>query len=361
MVAVLAGLIGALTASGIGMVTGVFQHSSTVIRSVIPPTLTVSMAPPSSGTTVDWHAIDNKIAPSVVGVSVSGASGEQGSGLLMIDGQGVDYVVTDRSLFAADYDTGFVGGIKVSFLTGQQRPGHLIGLDKLSGLAVIAVTGAPQIFPTFGSVSQLQNANPVMAVAARTVSGGTVFFGSVSGEDDEVNLPQGADMDNLVAVSTPPMPAAATGGPLVDQYGHVVGITLSLNPTDVTDQGLSWAVPIDEALSVARQMVDGQSHPIHPWLGVTNSNDVPPVMAKPLGLSGGVSAGQVVPGSPAGSAGLQQNDIIYSFAGHPVNSTGSLTALVLASQPGAAEAISFIHNGKPLTRVVHITKEPNDS
>src|SRR5262249_40494153 len=111
MVAVLAGLIGALTASGIGMVTGVFQHSSTAILPVIPPTLTVSMAPPPPGTTVDWHAIDNKIAPSVVGVSVSGANGQQGSGLLMIDGQGVDYVVTDRSLFAADYDTGSVGGI----------------------------------------------------------------------------------------------------------------------------------------------------------------------------------------------------------------------------------------------------------
>ena len=73
-VAIVAGLIGALAASGLGMVSGVFEQQTTIIHAVMPAAPVVSLAT-DSGAGVDWHAVDNAIAPSVVAISVTNASG----------------------------------------------------------------------------------------------------------------------------------------------------------------------------------------------------------------------------------------------------------------------------------------------
>ena len=77
-------------------------------------------------------------------------------------------------------------------------------------------------------------------------------------EDREVDVAGGSTMENLIAVSgSSPLPALASGGPLVDQQGQVVGITVSLDPTNTSDQGLVFAVPVDIAVHVTEQLLSG--------------------------------------------------------------------------------------------------------
>ena len=299
-VAIVAGIVGALAASGVVMATGAFNQTRSMI---VDPTLVSEPTPetPAGATAVDWNTVDDRVAPSVVAINATSPSGPSAaSGVMFVRGAHDAYVITDASAVVN------ANSIQVSFLSGVQENGKVVGSDPMTGLALIAVPNDQPYFPTVGTVANLDDADPVLAVGARTAPGGSVFSGAVSAEDREVSVTGGATLQNLIAVSNgPPIPVPAAGGPLVDQNGRVVGITVSLTPVDTADQDLTFAVPVDVAESVAQQLLAGDCCS-HPWLGVANSVTVPTVVAHQLGLIGGVSVGDVTPDSPASRLGLGQ-------------------------------------------------------
>lgn len=360
-VAVIAGMIGALTASGVGVASGWWYQHTTIVRSVLPSTPSVSLAE-AAGPSTNWAAVEESVAASVVGVSVSSPSGpQQGSGLVVMVANGnTAYVMTDRSLFAADRAAGYSGSVSITFLSGESAKAKLIGDDPLSGLALLAVPNlAKEVPAAAGTVANLREADPVMAVGARTLSGGSLSAGSVSAEDRTVNLTDGTDLDSLIAVTMPALTPQAAGGPLLDQYGRVVGLTVDLNPVDSADQAVTFAVPVDVVTRVASQLINRQ-RVSHPWLGVTDSEDVPAVMAHQLQLNGGVEAGLVAAGSPAARAGLQAHDIITSLDGRPMSSTGTLVAALATMNPGQVVPITFIHGGRTVQTSIRLANEPTD-
>ena len=360
-IAVIAGMVGALTASGVGLASGWWYQHTTIVRSVLPSTSSVSLAE-ASGSSTNWAAVEESVAASVVGVSVAGPSGpQQGSGLVvMVTNGNTAYVMTDRSLFAADRAAGYNGSVRVTFLSGESAAADVVGDDPLSGLVLLSVPDLANEMPAAaGTVADLREADPVMAVGARTLAGGSLAAGSVSAEDRTVNLTDGTDLDSLIAVTMPALTPQAAGGPLLDQYGRVVGITVDLNPVNSADQQVTFAVPVDEATRVASQLIN--RHKVsHPWLGVTDSEDVPSVMAHQLHLNGGVEAGLVAAGSPAARAGMQAHDIITSLDGRPMNSTGALVAAMTSMNPGQVVPVTFIHHGQKVQTTVQLANEPSD-
>src|SRR5439155_17079435 len=129
------------------------------------------------------------------------------------------------------------------------------------------------------------------------------FQGSVTAEDRAVDVTGGTTMQGLIGVSGPPLPSGAAGGPLVDDQGRVVGVTLNLSPVNAADQDLTYAVPVDVAMHVVQQMLAGNAL-THPWLGVTSASDITTAVAAQYGLPGGAQVEQVAPGSPASQLGL---------------------------------------------------------
>ena len=354
-VALVAGVVGALAASGIGMVTGIFEQQTTVVRSVTAqgpePTLASDSAAGSGST--NWPAIDDTLAPSVVAVNVSSASGpEVGSGVLFMQGSSNSYIVTDSSLF----DGG--GSIMVSYLSGETDRAHLLGSDPTSGIALLSVPNRQGPFPVLGSVADLRVANQVLAIGARTSAGGSVFEGSVTAEDREVDVAGGLAMENMIAATASQVPDSLGGGPLIDGQGRVVGITVSLDPTNSMDQGLVFAVPVDVAERIAQAMLNGSSIE-HPWIGISDAADLSSSVATQLGISGGAQVGQVLSGSPASRVGLASNDIITSFNGIPVTSTGTLTRLLSQCTPGKQAPISYLRGGLARTAVLTVSNQPN--
>ena len=353
-VAIVAGVVGALTASGVGMLSGAFEQQTTVIKPVSQgPSLTLAADTGNAAPAVDWTAVDDEIAPSVVAIEVRSASGPAtGSGMLMVGGYEGSYVITDSSLVAGG------GSISVSYSSGETVRGRLVASDPLSGLALVAVPDGQGIFPTFGTVAELQDASPVLAVGARTWPGGSVFAGSVSGEDREVDTSSGQSMENMIAMTSVQIPASAAGGPLVDSRGRVVGVTVALDPTDPTDQGLTFAVPIDLARKIAQEMLANTAVQ-HPWLGITDAVDLSSAVATQLGVSGGAQVAGIWPGGPASHAGLGRNDIIIAFDGTPVTSTGALTTLLANTPPGKVVQISYIHDRAQRTGTVVVSNQPS--
>jgi putative serine protease PepD len=357
-VAVIAGLVGALAASGLGMATGWWNHHTTIVRAELPATSAVSLAD-AGDATVNWTAIESSVAPLVVSVTVQAPNGPQtGSGLVVsAPGNGKAYVVTDRALFVPAQAAAYMGLIQVAFLSGATTRGHLIGQDLLSGLAVVEVPNTVKAVPLFGTVANLRDADPVLAVGARDQTGGYVFTGSVSGEDREANLADGSEVDDLMALNLPAMSQSATGGPILDRFGQVVGITVDPQLADASDQASSFAVPIDEVTRVSAQLINGQS-PTHAWLGVTNADDLPEMMAHQYSLTGGVQVDAVEKGSPAAEIGMGPHDIITELDGRPVASTGTLISILSSCDPGRSTDITFIHSGRTVKTTVTMGTEP---
>lgn len=359
-VALIAGLVGATAATGVGVAAGLWSHQTTVVRSVVSSSPSVSLADIGAEPT-DWTAVDDSVAASVVTVTVQGSAGPQvGSGLVFLqDSSGRSYVVTDRSVFARGEAMGYVGPINVTFLSGATYRARLIGEDGLSGVAVLAISNTTQGVPAaLGSVADVRQAQQVLVVGSHTAP--SVSTGTISAEDRTVSLADGTDLDNLLALAMPSLSATAAGGPLLNEFGQVVGVTLSLNPVDDTDQALTFAVPIDEVTRVATDLIDG-NQPTHPWLGVTDAEDVPSTMAHQLGVNGGVQAGQVSASGPAGLAGVRNDDIITSLDGKPIVSTGQLLAQIESCSPGRAVPITYVHEGKTVSTSVRVGDEPEDS
>jgi putative serine protease PepD len=351
IIAILAGLIGAVAASGIGMVTGVFERQTTVVHSVISTGPAETLAS-QGGSNVDWSNVDDAIAPSVVEIDVSTASGPaSGSGFLFVPGERETYVITESSLVANATD------IHVTFNSGDQYRARVVGQDPVTGVALISVPTWDRPFPQLGSVASLHVANQLLAVGARTASG-SVVTGSVTAEARSVDVAGGTTMQNLIGVSGPPLPSTAAGGPLVDDQGRVVGITLSLDPVNSSDQALTFAAPVDVAVHVVQQMLSG-SAVTHPWLGVTSASDITSGTAQQYGLIGGAQIEQVSPGSPASRLGLGPTDIITSFDNQAVVSGGSLTQLVSQAQLGRPLTLAYLHQGKPVHTSVYLWNQPN--
>jgi S1-C subfamily serine protease len=350
-IAVIAGLIGAAAASGIGMMTGAFQRETTVVHSVIPtgPSETLT-SDATQGT--NWSHVDDIIAQSVVDIDVSTPSGPaSGSGFLFAPGNRESYVITDSSLVTN------ANSIRVTFNAGDQYHAHLVHQDPVSGVALIAVQTWEHSFPQLGSVASLQIANQLLAVGARTASG-SVFQGAVTAEDRAVDVTGGTTMQGLIGLSGPPLPSGAAGGPLVNDQGQVVGVTLNLSPVNAADQNLTFAVPVDVAMHVVEQMLAG--YPVtHPWLGVTSASDITSAVAAQYGLPGGAQIEAVSPGSPASRLGLAPSDIITSFDNQPVTSSGSLTQLLSQADTGQRVMISYLHNGKPFKASVPVGNQPD--
>jgi putative serine protease PepD len=353
-VALVAGLVGAMAASGFGIVSGVFQQDKTILRSVLQPSPAVSLAfSPGSG--IDWSGIDEAVAPSVVSINVSSPSGPvSGSGVLFVQGTGQTYVITDSSMLAGG------GDVTVGFQSGQQVHGTIVNQDPVTGLALLAIPWTVSAFPSHGSVANLELASPVLAIGAPGGSGGSVFPASVSAEDQQLEVTGGAVMQNLIAVTIPSIPSAAAGGPLVDEQGRIVGITVDPDPVNSTDDTLSYAVPVDVADHVAQEMIDGQ--PItHPWLGVTQASDLSPSVSHQLGLQGGAAVLGVSPGSPAGRMGLTSQDIVTRLNGYPVTSAGSLINLLETKcRPNQVVPIEFNRDGRPVRAWVYVSSQPDD-
>jgi S1-C subfamily serine protease len=349
--------VGALTASGIGILSGAWDHRTTVIRPVISgsPTATIAAA---SADLANWARVQDQVAPSVVQIAVRAPGGLQyGSGVLLFDGYaGSAYVVTDRALTASG------GSVEITSTSGSQAPAKVIGSDPLSDIAVLAVTDTmPWIYAPIGTVADVREATTVIAMAAPNTGGGTIVTGTVDSTDREVFLADGGDIDHLMAIATPAMSTSGGGAAAVDQSGQVVGITVKVTPNDSADQSLTFAVPIDEALQVARQFVEGRGSVEHPWLGITQTGDLPTAVAEQQGLNGGASVYAVSSDSPASRLGISPSDIIVSLDGSVIDSSGDLQAVLDRSPIGAAISIEFMHHDRIVSTQVRLTNEPDDS
>jgi serine protease Do len=219
--------------------------------------------------------------------------------------------------------------IIVTFPDKREFKGKVIGSDQRTDVALVKIEGKSLPFLKIGNVNNTKVGQWVVAIGSPFGLENSVTAGIVSakGRDTGEYLPF---IQTDVAVNP-----GNSGGPLLNLDGEVIGINSQIYSRTGGFMGISFAIPIDEAMRVAKQLREnGKVSRGRIGVGI---GEVDKDVAKALGLDSAVGAlvGSVGKDSPADKAGVIAGDIILRFDGKKVEKASDLPRIVGETKPGS--------------------------
>ncbi len=266
-----------------------------------------------------------------------------GSGFI-IDSDG--YVITNAHVVDGAVD------IKVGLQDRRELSATLVGTDKSSDIAVLKVDAKNLPVVKIGDSDNIKVGEWVLAIGSPFGFEHTATQGIVSALSrslpDETYIPF---IQTDVAVNP-----GNSGGPLFNTDGDVIGVNSQIYSRSGGYQGLSFAIPINVAMSIAEQLRE-TGFATRGWLGVRIQN-VDQSLAESFGLTRpeGALISEVTPDSPAEKAGYRAGDIILSFNGREVPFSSALPPMVGVIKPGdTVKSIVLRDRNK---KTIKVTIEP---
>ena len=242
--------------------------------------------------------------------------------------------------------------ILVTLTDKREFKAKLIGADKRSDVAVVKIeaTGLPVV--KVGDISKLRVGEWVMAIGSPFGLENTVTAGIVSAKQRDTG-----DLVPLIQTDVAINPGNS-GGPLINLRGEVVGINSQIYSRSGGYMGISFSIPIDEAIRVSDQLrTTGRVS--RGLIGVTIGS-VSKDVAESLGLgkARGAVVSSVVPGSAADKAGVREGDIITKYGEKVIETPSDLSRSVASTKPGVKSTLTVFRNGS--SRELSITVAEGD-
>ena len=227
----------------------------------------------------------------------------------------------------------------------------LVGEDTTSDVAVIKIDATGLTPATVGDSDSLKVGQSVMAVGNPLGElGGTVTGGMISALNRSVTI-QGTSSTNtmsLIQMDASVSPGNSGGG-LFNMNGELIGI-VNAKSSSSDAEGLGFAIPINDAIKVAQELLENGYVTGRPYLGITYLGVEDAQTAAQLGVNAyGVYVVEVVKGGPAERAGLQSGDRIVSIDGTEIASKDDLGTLMQKHAAGDTLNITIARNGQMQT------------
>jgi serine protease Do len=327
-------------------------------------------APIAPVTAPNYRAIVERYGPAVVGINTEGMVKTGARGLpegaendpffqffrgmpgqapraqTPVRGQGSGFIVgRDGIILTNAHVVRNASEVTVKLSDRREYKAKVLGSDPATDVAVLKIDAHDLPVVSLGNPKQLGVGDYVLARGAPIGFEQSATSGIVSAKGR--SLPGDAYVPFIqtdVAVNP-----GNSGGPLFDANGAVVGINSQIYSQTGGYQGLSFAIPIDVALSVKNQIL-ATGRVSHARLGVT-VQELNQALADSFKLpepEGALVSG-IAKDSPAAKAGLQPGDVILSYNGQPINRSGDLPALVGMAKPGDKASIEIWRSGKKET------------
>ena len=210
--------------------------------------------------------------------------------------------------------------------SGEQVDAEVLGTDISTDLAVLRVdpgsVGRLRPLPLADS-ERVRVGDAVVAIGHPFGLDRTATAGIVSGVGREIQAPDGFQIDEVIQTDAPINPGNS-GGPLVDARGRVVGVNsqIATGGASAGNVGIGFAVPSNTVREVLPALIRGETIE-RPWLGVTTAPH-----------RDGAEIQDVVPGSPAASAGLEAGDVITEVDGREVRDPDDVADAIKGLEPG---------------------------
>ncbi|MDQ3060183.1 MAG: DegQ family serine endoprotease [Pseudomonadota bacterium] len=227
----------------------------------------------------------------------------------------------------------------VTLTDNREFKAKIIGADKRSDVAVVKIeaTGLPAV--KIGDINRLKVGEWVMAIGSPFGLENTVTAGIVSAKQRDTG-------DYLPFIQTDvAINPGNSGGPLINMRGEVVGINSQIYSRSGGFQGISFSIPIDEAIRVSEQLrVSGKV--TRGRIGV-QIDQLSKEVAESIGLAKaqGALVRGVESGAPADKAGIEAGDIIIRFDGKTIDKASDLPRLVGNVKPGTKAVVTVFRRG----------------
>ena len=286
-----------------------------------------------------------RVLPSVVSLDVRSQNGAgSGSGVVLDDS---GHILTNDHVVAP----GVGGAISVVFQDGRRVPGEIVGRDPVTDLAVVDVDGVEGLRPIeVGSSDAVRVGDAVLAVGSPLGLSGTVTTGIVSALGRTVRTSPDAPLFGALQSDAAINPGNS-GGALVDAAGRLIGINTAISTQGGGGSiGLGFAIPVDQARSVADQLIrNGKA--THPSLGVAATGAV----AGDDGVTG-ARLEQVPAGSAAARADLRPGDVVVAVGSTRVEDVDDLVIALRTHAVGERVRLSYVRDGATRTTEVVLSE-----
>ncbi len=231
--------------------------------------------------------------------------------------------------------------ITVRLSDKREFKAKVIGADKRTDVALLKIeaTGLPKV--TQGDVNLLKVGEWVLAIGSPFGFDSSVTAGIVSAKGRSLSQENFVPFIQTDVAINP----GNSGGPLFNMKGEVVGINSQIYSRSGGYMGLSFAIPIDVAMDVVKQLrTTGKV--TRGRIGVV-IQEVTRELADSFGLAKptGALISNVEKGGPADKAGIQPSDVILKFDGKVVNSSGDLPRMVAATRPNSKVLVEVWRRG----------------
>ena len=294
---------------------------------------------PAQGEPLTFTQIYERVRPSCVSVlSFGAASYNTGSGVIFTED---GYVLTNAHVVAGAQE------VQVTLSDNRTFGASLVGFDADEDLAVLKIEAAGLTPAQFGRSDDLRCGDPVAALGDSLGYQATFTDGIVSALDRELVLDDGAVM-TLIQTSAA-INFGNSGGPLLNQYGQVVGITtIKIVSDDGSAESLGFAIPSSRVRYVVNQLLAGEEVR-RAVFGFTVSTI--PVEG------GGLELLEVDRRSDGWTQGLRPGDVVTAVDGRPVTGTQDLSRVRQGLGPGDTVSLTYLRDGVSHTVEMALTDE----
>ncbi len=256
--------------------------------------------------------------------------GGAGSGVIISSG---GYIITNNHVVEG------ASNIVVRLTDGSQHKATLIGADSKSDIAIISITPSEDVILTpavIGNSDALNLGQTVIAIGNPLGElGGTVTDGIISCLAREIAI-DGSGTMTLLQTNAAVSPGNSGGG-LFDLYGRLIGV-VNAKFSGEGVEGISFAIPMNTAYDVAKQLIDKGYVSGRPALGVALSQ-----VQYGSGIFG-VTGYQVVVADPKNVKELKVNDIIIGINNQQVSTLGEISDIVSSHKIGDVLTLTVVRD-----------------
>ncbi len=322
---------------------------------------------PSERLIIQGSVIDiaKQAQPSIVGIQTHQTTGKnsprspRASGDTESVGSGV-IIESDGYIMTNSHVVGEANSIIVT-IADEKVPAEVIGKDPETDIAVIKVEKEGLPVARLGSTNDLEVGELAVAIGSPFGFQQSVTAGVISALNRNVTVDTEAERPrtytNLIQTDAAINPGNS-GGALINRRGEVIGINTLIYSTNGVSQGIGFAIPVEEAASVAKRLVKS-GDVAYSYIGIEGRTVTPAVGSMDEAIEQGATIIEVEPGGPAEKAGMRPGDVVVEFADMQVASMDDLVAAVRGSAIGRSVTARVLRGDRLETLSLRIGERPD--
>lgn len=246
--------------------------------------------------------------------------------------------------------------ITVTLSDNREFRAKVLGLDERTDIALLEIEAKGLPVVRLGDSDAVEVGEWVLAIGAPFGMSYTATQGIVSATGRELRETYVPFIQTDAAVNP-----GNSGGPLFNARGEVIGVNSQILSGSGGYIGLSFAIPINTASLIARQLAD-KGFVERGYLGI-QFQPVSDALARQFGLDRprGALVATVEPDGPADKAGIKPGDVIVAYNGRAIDSSRALPPMVGETPVGERADVTVLRDGRERTLKVTIGKLPEDA